>query len=244
MKYLGWILLLTLVLTGCPGDRPDAGTKPNVEAPPINPSALPDMGPKPGKDGKVDELEQAKYDMRKYKELSAQADARYDTIQKQHDEDALRAQATWISGIALIAAALAGIAAFLAPIGKKTLVTLAVGCVVIAACAQTFKAMVPYLPWIGGAILVGAGIWAAFNWKKLGTTVKTAADYGDRLEDWIRTDLLPTLDDKARAAAEKLIADAKVEGQQSAERLGVHTTLQTLRGKIPSLWQRITNKIG
>jgi hypothetical protein len=244
VKYLGWAFLCVLILTGWSGceERP----KPPAEAPipPATGTTLPDDGPKPGKDGKVSELEQAKYDARKYKELSAQADARYSTLKKQADEDALRSQVMWISGIALLVAAIAGVAAFLVPVGKKTLVSLAIGCVVIAACAQAFRVAVPYLPWIGGVLLLGGGVWAAFNWKKLGAAVQNASDHGDRLEDWLRTDLLPNLDDTARETAEKLIADAKTETKQAAQRMGVHKTVQTLRGKLPSLWQRINTKIG
>ena len=237
-------LCLAFILTACgPSgcERKDA-TAPSpapagVAAPP---EALPGLAvPKKDKDGKTDDLEQAKYDARKYAELAAQAEARYKVLNEQRYEDNLRAQVMWITGICLLIAALAGIAVFLVPIGKKTLVGVAVGCVVVAACAQAFREAVPYLPWIGGSLLVGAGIWVAINWRKLGQTVQAAADHGDRLEQWLTDDVLPKLDDAGRALVNKTIADAKAESQQQAQRLGVHDPLQYLRGKVPSLWQRL-----
>ena len=42
-----------------------------------------------------------------------------------------------------------------------------------------------------------------------------------------------------KRTVEKAIADAKAESQQQAQRLGVHDPLQYLRGKVPSLWQRL-----
>jgi hypothetical protein len=224
---------------GCPDEDRKDQKKPD---PPVAaaPESLPGLpAPKPDKDGKVDDLEQAKYDVRKYAELTAQAEARYTVVKQQRYEESLQTQVMWITGICLFIAAIAGVACFLVPIGKKTLVGLAIGCTVIAACAQAFREAVPYLPWIGGTLIVGAGIWVAFNWRKLGQTVQAAADHGDRLEQWLVADVLPNVDDKARALIEGTISGVKSESKQQAERLGVHNPLQYLRGKAPSLWQRL-----
>lgn len=239
MRSIILLLLCCFFMVGCPDDRqnekkPDP---PKVEAPPESLPGLP--APKPGKDGKIDDLDQAKYEARKYAELAAQAEARYEVISKQRYEDSLRSQVMWITGICLLVAALAGVAAFLVPIGKKACVSVAVGCVVVAACAQAFREAVPYLPWVGGALLVGGAVWIAINWRKLGQSVQAAADHGDRLEKWLIDDVLPHVDDKARGLIEKTISDVKETSQQQAERLGVHNPLQYLRGKAPSLWQRL-----
>lgn len=214
--------------------------KPNTDAPPI--TVLPKIEePKPpaaGKDGKTDPLAQAKYEMQLYAEKSAQAEARYETLKKQANDDAIRAQTLWITGICLLLAAVAGVAAFFVPLGKKTLVAAAVGFASVAACAQAFQWAIPYLPWIGGLMVVAGGVWTVINWKTLGNATKTAAGYGDRLEDWLQD--LPA---EAREQANKIIADAKVEAQHQAKALGVHDPLQYLRGKLPSLWQRIANKV-
>lgn len=248
VKFCVLLALLAILgaVLGCKDDErkpeaPATGQPPAVGQPP--PASLPPVEqPKPGKDGKVDPIEQAKADALRYRELAAQAEARYETMVKQRDEEQLRSQAMWISGIAMLVAALAGIAAFLVPVGKKTLVTVAIGCVVIAACAQAFRAAVPYLPWIGGAALAGAGIWVAVNWRKLGQTVQTAADHGDRLERWLVEDVLPGLDDTMRAKALSVIEDVKIESKAQAQRLGTHGTLQFLRGKSQSLVQRVFNR--
>lgn len=241
---LALLAVLGAVLGGCKGSkqRPDApapGGAPGAQLPPSLPPLEP---PKPGKDGKVDPIEQAKADALRYRELAAQAEARYETLVKQRDDEQLRSQAMWISLTALLVSALAGFAAFLAPVGKKTLVGIAIGGVVVAACAQAFRAAVPYLPWIGGAAVVGAGIWVSIKWRTLGQTVQTAADHGERLERWLIEDVLPGLDDDMRAKVEALIKDVKTESMAQAQRLGTHGTLQYLRGKAPSLLQRILDR--
>jgi hypothetical protein len=237
MRPIILMLLCCLVFVGgCPKEeRADDKPKPTPSS-----ETLPDLEPpKPGKDGKVDPVEQAKYDFERFTSAAAKAGARYKLLRRVASEEALDAQVNWITGIALIVAAIAGVACFLVPIGKKTLVGLAIGCTVIAACAQAFREAVPYLPWIGGTLIVGAGVWVAFNWRKLGQTVQAAADHGERLENWLVSDVLPNVDDKARALIEGTITGVKEESQQQAQRLGVHNPLQYLRGKAPSLWQRL-----
>lgn len=231
------LLCCILFIGGCPSkdERPDQKTPPAVPS-----ETLPDLEPpKPGKDGKVDPLEQAKYDLERFTSAAAKAGARYKVLRRMASEEALDDQVNWITGIALIIAAIAGIAVFIVPVGKKTLTGLAIGCTVIAACAQAFREAVPYLPWIGGALIIGAGVWVAFNWRKLGQTAQAAADHGDRLEQWLVEDVLPNVDDKARELITKTITDVKTESKQQASRLGVHNPLQYLRGKAPTLWQRL-----
>lgn len=226
-------LFLLMSFPGCPEDRV-------VEKPPVTPPPITDPEPpKPGKDGKTDPLAQAKYEMQLYAEKAAQAEARYDVLQRQATDDAIRKQTLWITGICLLLAAVAGVAAFCVPIGKKTLGTLAIGLTAIAACAQAFQWAIPYLPWIGGVLIVGGGVLMLVKWDKLGKATKTAADYGDRLEEWLQD-----LPEEARAQANEIIADAKDEAKKQAQRLGVHNPLQYLRGKSPSLWQRVTKKVG
>jgi hypothetical protein len=237
----GWCYALyaviAVLLVGC-GEPDRIDNKPATPAAVVE--TLPDLEPpKPGKDGKVDPVEQAKYDYERFTSAAAKAGARYKLLRRVASEEALDAQVNWITGIALIVAAVAGVACFLVPIGKKTLVGLAIGCTVIAACAQAFREAVPYLPWIGGALIVGAGIWVAFNWRKLGQTVQAAADHGERLEQWLIDDVLPNVDDKARALIASTISGVKSESKQQAERLGVHNPLQYLRGKTQTLWQRL-----
>lgn len=236
MRFLIVVILCFVGMSSCKG-CPEA----RIDKPPI-PSEdvfLDVEKPKPGSDGKVDPLEQAKYDVLLYTERAARAEARYEVLQKQKYDDDIRNQIKWITGIALILAGLAIIAAVISPIGKKTFVGIATACGIIAACAQAFKEAVPYLPWIGGALIIAGGVWAAFNWKRLATTARAASDHGDRLEDWLREDVFPTLDDKGRELLEKTIAGVKDESKKQAERLGVHNPLQYLRGKKPSLWKRL-----
>jgi hypothetical protein len=231
------IILLCFMLVGC-GEPDRVENKPTAPGP--SGETLPDLEPpKPGKDGKIDPVEQAKYDYERFTSAAAKAGARYKTLRRIAQEESLDAQVNWITGIALIVAAIAGVACFMVPIGKKTLIGLAIGCTVIAACAQAFREAVPYLPWIGGTLIIGAGIWVAINWRKLGQTVQAAADHGERLENWLVSDVLPHVDDKARALIEGTITGVKEESKQQAERLGVHNPLQYLRGKTPSLWQRL-----
>lgn len=241
-------LAMVFLLSGCAHGTivPDLPPLPSIAGPAPEPLDPPKSGP----NGKVDVLAQAQYDLGRSKEQTAQLQARVDGLTKQRDDDARRrdadaqrAQAVWISRIALIVAALAGVAAFLVPTGKGILASLSLGCVVVAACAQAYQAAAPYLVWAGGAILLGGGVWAICSWRKQGVATRTAADHGDRMEDWLRSDLLPQLDDKMRALAEKTIADAKVESQQVAERLGVHGVIQDLRGKTTSLWQRLRTAV-
>jgi hypothetical protein len=233
------MLLCCLVfIGGCPSKDERQDQKP--PATPPSGETLPDLEPpKPDKDGKVDPVEQAKYDFERFTAAAAKAGARYKVLRRIASEEALDAQVNWITGIALIIATVAGVAVFFAPIGKKTLTGIAIGCVVIAACAQAFREAVPYLPWIGGTLIIGGGIWVAFNWRKLGQTVQAASDHGDRLEQWLVEDVLPNVDDKARSLIETTIAGVKSESKQQAARMGVHNPLQYLRGKAPSLWQRL-----
>lgn len=234
-------LALTAILggiLGCndkppPRDDPAAAVAPGEDDLPLLEK------PKPGKDGKVDLVEQARYDYVRLSSAAAKAGERYKVLRRIAGEELLDAQVMWITGVALLIAALAGVAAFLVPIGKKTLVALAIGCTVIAACAQAFRVAAPYLPWIGGALIVGAGIWVAVNWRKLGQTVQAAADHGERLEQWLVSDVLPNVDDKARALIESTITGVKEESKQQAERLGTHGTLQYLRGKSKTILQRL-----
>ena len=233
------LISLALFFSGCIGNLPIRAE----DAPKLPPLALPkieDPTPPPAnKDGKTDPLKEAKYEMQLYSEKAAQAEARYNVLEKQSTQDALRSQTLWISGICLLLAAVCGVAAFMAPLGKKVLTAGAIGFTAVAACAQAFQWAIPYLPWIGGTLLVGGGIWGAINWKKLGTTATTASDYGERVESWLQD-----LPEDARVKANKIIADAKEEAQKQATALGVHDDLQYLRGKLPSLWQRLTSKIG
>ena len=240
MRYV-LAFLLSLCCVSCGDDRPADEPNPSPQPAPVTPLPGPEA-PKPGKDGIVDPLEQAKFDVQRYSEAAAQAEARYKVLKRQADEDRLSAQVAWITGICLLLAAVAGVAAFLIPVGKKSVAAAAVGFATIAACAQAFQWAVPYLPWVGGAVIVGGGLWAAVNWKKLGDAVKTAADHGDRLEDWFKEDLIASLPDELQAKAMKLIADAKLEAKNQADRLGVHTDLQVLRGKVKTAWQRLFGK--
>lgn len=238
MRSILILLVCCIVFAGgCPDDnRKDE--KP--AAPPASSETLPDLEPpKPGKDGKVDPLEQARYDLERFTAAAAKAGARYKMLRRLASEESLDAQVMWITGIALLVAAIAGVAAFIVPVGKKIIVGVAIGCVVVAASAQAFREAVPYLPWIGGALLIGGGIWVAINWRKLGQTVQAAADHGERLEDWLVSDVLPHVDDKARALIENTLTGVKSESKQQAERLGVHNPLQYLRGKSQTLWQRL-----
>lgn len=244
MRYVILVLACLLVSSCGPSScaRVDVAPSPAPSPElPITPLPGPEA-PKPGKDGKVDPLEQAKFDVQRYSEAAAQAEARYKVLKRQADEERLSSQVAWITGICLLLAAVAGVAAFLVPVGKKTVAAAAVGFATIAACAQAFQWAVPYLPWIGGAVIVGGGIWAVVNWRKLADTVKTAADHGDRLEDWFKSDLIAKLPADLQAEALKLIADAKGESKTQAERLGVHRELQTLRGKVQTAWQRLFDK--
>ncbi len=226
-----------LLIAGCPDKRETPAAPPAAVTPPESLLGLPP--PKADKNGKVDDLDQAKYEARKYAELAAQANARYQVLSEQRYEDSLRSQVMWITGICLLIAAIAGVAAFLVPIGKKACVSVAIGCTVVATCAQAFREAVPYLPWIGGAVVVGGAIWVAINWRKLGQSVQVAADHGDRLEDWLLSDVLPHVDASARDLINKTIADVKETTQQQAQRMGVYDPLQYLRGKTQTLWQRL-----
>ncbi len=227
-------LLTLLMLVGCDGDRIEE-KKPDTTAPP---TLAPPEAPKPGKDGKTDPLEQAKFEMQRLKEAAAQAEARYETMKKIATDDAIRAQTMWITGICLLLAAVAGVAAFLVPVGKKTLAAAAAGLVAIAACAQAFQWAIPYLPWVGGAIIIGGGVIAVINWRKLADAARTAADHGDRIEEWLKD-----LPEDARDQALKVVAEAKAEAKKQADRLGIHKELQYLRGKAPSLWQRVVKQV-
>lgn len=236
MRYiLG--LCAVLILSGCSLDDAAARVKPPAPAP-----VLPDVeAPKPGKDGKVDPLEQAKYDFVVWSERAAQAEQRYEKMRQIAYDDAVQNQVTWITGIALLIGALAIIGAVVSPVGKKTFVGVVVACGIIAACAQAFRESIPYLPWIGGGLMVVAGTWVAFSWKKLATTVRTASDHGDRLEDWLVHDLAPRLDDENRQILLATIAEAKEESKRQAMLLGTHKDLQYIRGKADSLGKRVLN---
>lgn len=234
------VLLLILGLVGCAGSTRPAQSAPT---PPLMGNLLPDLEPpKKDKDGKTDPLEQAKYDALRYQEAAKQSLARYELLKQFAYDDALRAQVMWITGVALILAALATIAAVISPVGKKTFVGIAVACGIIAACAQTFREAVPYLPWIGAVLIIGGGLWAAFNWKKLATVVKTASDHGDRLEDWLLNDFMPLLDDQHQEILKATIMEVKEESKKQALLAGTHKELQYLRGKTESLWNRLSGK--
>lgn len=229
------ILGLALILSGCGASAPPI----RADQPPSVPSSLPTPLPAPeapklDKSGKVDPLAQAKYDDQRYTETAGQAHARYEILKQQYADDSLRSQTMWITGLCLLLAAICGVAAFIVPIGKSILVSAAIGFTVVAACAQAFQWAVPYLPWIGGTMLVGVGIWAAFHGKKIGNAAVVAAQHGDRIENWIQD-----LPDDMRVKANKIIEDVKTETKQQAVALGVDNPLQALRGKLPSLWQRL-----
>lgn len=239
MRTLGLLLLCLFLCSfpSCPDSR-EVKAPAVPLAPPAIPTPLPSPEPpKAGRDGKVDPLEQAKYDQQRYAEALAAADKRVEVLTKQYEEAALKAQVIWITGLCLIFAAICGVLVFVVPVGKKTLAGMAVGFTTVAACAQAFKVAVPYLPWIGGVIVIGGAVLVAINWRKLASAVKVAAGHADRIETWLQD--LPT---EARTQALKIVEDAKSETQQQAHDLGVHAPLQYLRGKAPSLWQRIINR--
>ena len=241
------ILLPILFLGGCSGmsvvPSPPIAPTPPGETVPVLPAVV---HPKPDANGRVDPIAEAKADSQEYGELKAKyaalekaADERADKLTKQASADSIRSQVNWITGICLLLAALCGVAVFIVPLGKQMLTSGAIGLTVVAACAQAFAWAVPYLPWIGGVLIVVGGLWAAFHGRKLGDAAKTAASHGDRLEDWIMNDL----PGDARAAAAKIVADVKAETTNQATMLGVHSTLQGLRGKTKTLWQQIASKV-
>lgn len=237
MRSLIFVALALFILTGFSAceDRPKDAEKPVIpELPKVEDPAKPAVG----KDGKPDPLAQAKYEMQLYAEKAAQTEARYEVLKRQATDDAIRSQTAWITGICLLLASIAGVAAFFVPLGKKTLVAAALGFTCVAACAQAFQWAIPYLPWIGGAMVVGGAVWALFSWDKLGKVAKTAAGYGDRVEEWLQD-----LPEEARAQANKVIADAKAEAKKQAEALNIHGQLQTLRGKAPALGKRIVSAL-
>ncbi len=196
---------------------------PDIKPPPgfVGPPA-----PAVGKDGKVDPLEEAKYEMQLYAEKAAQAVARYDGLKKQANEEALNSQIRWITGLCLMFAAICGVVAFIAPVGKKMIIAAAVGFTTVAVAAQAFSWAIPYLPWIGGVLVVGGGLWAGINWNRLGKAVKNAAEHGDQLEEWLKS-----LPDDAREQAEKFVDEVKTKSKEKAVAAGIHPLLQALRGK-------------
>lgn len=243
MKPL-FLLVLCLLLTACGPkgcqERANDIAPPTPGIPSVLDTPLPGIeAPKKGSDGKTDPLAQAKYDAQRYAEAAAQAEARYETMKKQAADDSIRSQVAWITGLCLLFAAICGVMAFITPVCKKTLVAAAAGFATVAACAQAFQWAVPYLPWIGGVVLIGGGIWAAVNWKKLGDSVKSAADHGDRLEDWLKTDLINKLPGDLQEQAAQIVSDVKTESKKQAERLGVDRSIQVLRGKTATFWQRL-----
>jgi hypothetical protein len=252
----GMTILLAVIcllgITGCPDDvRPAIKTTPPDSSPAAQVEAVKDIpAPKADKDGKVTPLDQAKYDEQKYAELAAkytaleaQSSKRVEVLTKQAEADAIRAQALWIIGICLILAAICGVAAFIVPLGKKTLGLAAIGFTTVAACARAFEWAVPYLPWIGGTILIGGGIWAALNWKKLGTSTQHAAGYGDRLEEWLKSDFLAALPADLQAKANKVIADVKDATKSEADKLGVSNMVQKLRGKKQTVFKKLLGAV-
>lgn len=241
------ILTILFFLASCLPSRPEP---PIAWASPLSLTTPPKIAtpitPEPNKDGKIDHLEQAKHDLQVYTEGLAQAKSRVEFLEKQAADEkkqaraeALQSQVLWITVLCLLFAAICGVAAFVIPIGKKMLVAGAVGFTTVAICAQAFESILPYLPWIGGVLVIIASLWALLNGHKLGNIAKNATDHGDRLEAWLQD-----LPEEARLQADKIVEEVKVESQKQAEALGIHNQLQYLRGKAPSLWQRITNQIG
>jgi len=200
--------------------------------------------PAPDKDGKVDSLEQAKYDYEAAAAAQGRAKYRIAAIRELRAADTLEAQVTWITGIALLIAAVSVFCVFLVPVGKTYFLSAIAAGVAVAACAQVFREFAPYLIWVGVVIVVVGGITAAFMWRRLGTTVCASSDHGDRVEMYLRDDLYPLLDDNQKQKFNQLFKDAKDESKLQAERLGVHNPLQYLRGKKESLWKRFISKLG
>ncbi len=217
-----WFVLCLLLLTGC--------FKSPIEVLPLD-RLKPKESPAEAPAAPTDNVEDAKAEMLRAKAEAAAAKDRYETLVAVNRQERLAAQAMWVTGIALLLSVVAGAAAFLLPIGKKTCVTVVIAGLTIAACAQAFSWAIPYLPWIGGAILLIAGFVAAVWGKQIAQAVRVSSEHGDRLENKIKADLLPEIPEQLRDRIEALLQQAKQETTQQAESLGVHGTMQFLRGK-------------
>lgn len=166
-------------------------------------------------------------------ELARQIDLKDSAIgrvEKERDDLAkgdLRRRLAWLGGIVLIGVLAAVGLWFVLPAGLKSWAVYGgLGCLGIAAAAFALRALVPYLEFVGWG-LVGSGVlfglWKLARFKRAAIH---AADFGDRLEDALRSWKLADRDD-----VEDLLASVKHVAAAGQARAGVRGVLAAIRGK-------------
>lgn len=160
MRFAPVLVLLALLLTGCP----DSGA--------VKPEK-PDTG---GYQDEKKSIEQLRKERDEARARATAADGRADQLQKlidQKETERWQARARWAAAGFLALAVLALVGAFYLPVGRKTLVTAAVALGLLGGACLLFAWLIPYLLWIGiGLAVVLAGVGAYL----------VRADHDDRQE--------------------------------------------------------------
>lgn len=228
--HAGLVALIVLTIAGC-GSAPTARPADSVPAASHDPVAPLAGDTTPKQTGEVDRLRHIVAD--REREL---AGARTDlaNAEKARDEarkDRLVLIAWWVAGVALLGVFASVALWFLLPAGLKRWGIGGGGaCAVVLVAAMTFTAILPYLAWAVGFIVIGGVAWGLWFLARTIEAARQNAAHGDRIESAISEagDLLP---DDVRIAMEKAIGIAKGISARDQVETGVKALIEKLRGK-------------
>lgn len=166
-------------------------------------------------------------------ELARQLDLKDSAIgrvEKERDELArqdLRRRLAWLGGIVLVGVLACIGLWFVLPAGLKSWAVYGgLGCIGVAGAAFALRALVPYLELVGWALVAGGaafGLWKLARFKRAAVH---AADFGDRLEDALRSWKVADQGD-----VDDLLASVKTVAAAGQAKAGVRTVLAAIRGK-------------
>jgi hypothetical protein len=124
----------------------------------------------------------------------------------------------WVSGLALLGSIACAAAAFLVPVGKRWCAIGSIACIGVLAMAWGLRALLPFLPWIGLAVLAGIVVIGVVALRRGQIAAMLAADHADRMEKTDPSDPL-------------LLLEQKVDSMGDQAKAGVWQLLEALRVK-------------
>lgn len=138
----------------------------------------------------------------------AQAELSAAKAQAQEAEQAhLRSLLAWVSGIALLGSIACAAAAFFVPVGKRWCAIGSLACIGILALAWGLRVLLPFLPWIGLAVLGCIVVVSVIALRRGQFAAMLAADHADRVEKIDPTDPLLMLEQKVISMGEQAKAN-------------------------------------
>jgi hypothetical protein len=124
----------------------------------------------------------------------------------------------WVSGLAQLGSLACAAAAFLVPVGKRWCAIGSIACIAVLALAWGLRVLLPFLPWIGLAVLAGIVVIGVVALRRGQIAAMLAADHADRME-------------KADPSDPLLLLEQKVDSMGDQAKAGVWQLLEALRLK-------------